>query len=127
MSFFVSESIKNVFDENTLEDQFNKDAHLYNDLDTNLPISLKVKDNLLDIDSIDIESGKITLTIDHVPSVLNEILNKKNDIKISLFGNLMLQLENVTLMFESCKKLTGNLLLVEICIIENSETTHDKN
>jgi len=127
MSFFVSESIKNVFDENTLEDQFNKDVHLYNDLDTNLPISLKVKDNLLDIDSIDIESGKITLTIDHVPSVLNEILNKKNDIKISLFGNLMLQLENVTLMFESCKKLTGNLLLVEICIIENSETTHDKN
>ena len=127
MSFFVSESIKNVFDENTLEDQFNKDVHLYNDLDTNLPISLNVKDNLLDIDSIDIESGKITLTIDHVPSVLNEILNKKNDIKISLFGNLMLQLENVTLMFESCKKLTGNLLLVEICIIENSETTHDKN
>ena len=127
MSFFVSESIKNVFDENTLEDQFNKDVHLYNDLDTNLPISLNVKDNLLDIDSIDIASGKITLTIDHVPSVLNEILNKKNDIKISLFGNLMLQLENVTLMFESCKKLTGNLLLVEICIIENSETTHDKN
>lgn len=121
MSFFVSESIKNVFDESILVDQFSEDDNLYSDHDQSFPISLKTGSVLLDVDSIDLTSKKLTLTIDQASNALYSVLNKSIDIKVSLFGNSTLHLKNVTLHFESCKKLTSNLLLVEICIIENSE------